>query len=95
MSIESDELQRIATLAKLDIPTDQVAALKSDLDQILDFVEQMSAIDTAAIAPLGNPLESTQRLRPDQVTESNQRERLQSVSQSTEQGLYLVPKVID
>jgi len=55
----------------------------------------MQAVDTTGIEPLAHPLEASQRLRPDQVTESNQREAYQAIAPSTESGLYLVPKVIE
>lgn len=95
MPIQADELAKIATLAKLKLDPDQAAGLASDLGQILHFVEQMNQQNTADITPLGNPLEQQQRLRMDVVTESNQREALQSVCGTTENGLYLVPKVIE
>jgi aspartyl-tRNA(Asn)/glutamyl-tRNA(Gln) amidotransferase subunit C len=79
----------------LKLDPDQAAGLASDLGQILHFVEQMNQQNTADITPLGNPLEQQQRLRMDVVTESNQREALQSVCGTTENGLYLVPKVIE
>lgn len=65
------------------------------MNSILGLVDQMQAVDTTGVEPLAHPLETTQRLRPDQVTESNQRDRYQAVAPSTENGLYLVPKVID
>ncbi|WP_041598898.1 Asp-tRNA(Asn)/Glu-tRNA(Gln) amidotransferase subunit GatC [Hahella chejuensis] len=95
MTIQSEQLETIAKLARLETPGDQVAKLTHDLGQILDFVEQMQKVDTSAIEPLSNPLEMTQRLRKDEVTESNQREKFQAIAPATENGLYLVPKVID
>ncbi len=95
MSIKADELAKIATLARLRLDPEQVPSLLGDLDQILRFVEQMNQVDTTAVEPLGNPLEQHQRLRADLITETDQRERLQSVCQHTEDGLYLVPRVIE
>ncbi|AZZ90841.1 Asp-tRNA(Asn)/Glu-tRNA(Gln) amidotransferase subunit GatC [Hahella sp. KA22] len=95
MTIQSEQLETIAKLARLETPGDQVAKLTRDLGQILDFVEQMQKVDTSAVEPLSNPLEMTQRLRKDEVTESNQREKFQAIAPATENGLYLVPKVID
>ncbi len=95
MPLKPEDLATVATLAKLDIPANQTERLRQDIEQILTFVEQMNAQDTADIKPLGSPLERPQRLRADQVTETDQREALQSVTRHTEQGLYLVPKVIE
>ena len=66
-----------------------------DLDRILAMVDQLQQVDTDGVAPLAHPLEATQRLRADEVTESNQRERFQQVAPATEQGLYLVPRVVE
>ncbi len=65
------------------------------MNSILGLVDQMQAVDTSGIEPLAHPLEASQRLRPDQVTESNQRDRYQAIAPATENGLYLVPKVIE
>jgi len=61
----------------------------------LDFVAQMSAVDTAGVSPMAHPMDAAQRLRPDTVTETDQRERFQSIAPQVEAGLYLVPKVIE
>ena len=66
-----------------------------DLSSILNFVEQMSAVDTERVSPLAHPLDQAQRLRPDLVNEENQRELFQSLAPQVEAGLYLVPKVIE
>ena len=95
MTIQSDELVKIAYLAKLQIDPANSEKLAQDLDQILNFVDQMQSVDTSQVAPLSNPLEMTQRLRPDVVNEDNQREAFQSIAPATEAGLYLVPKVIE
>ncbi|MBK8970273.1 MAG: Asp-tRNA(Asn)/Glu-tRNA(Gln) amidotransferase subunit GatC [Hahellaceae bacterium] len=95
MSIKADELAKIAVLARLKVDPEHLQSLTQDLDQILHFVEQMNQQNTQSIEPLGNPLEQHQRLRTDCVTEPNQREALQSVCNTTEKGLYLVPKVIE
>ncbi|OZG70556.1 asparaginyl/glutamyl-tRNA amidotransferase subunit C [Hahella sp. CCB-MM4] len=95
MTIQSDELVKIAYLAKLQIDADNTARLTRDLDQILNFVDQMKSVDTTQVEPLSNPLEMTQRLRKDEVTEINQRDAFQNIAPATEAGLYLVPKVIE
>jgi aspartyl-tRNA(Asn)/glutamyl-tRNA(Gln) amidotransferase subunit C len=66
-----------------------------DLSRILEFVEQMNKVNTTGIKPMAHPLEAIQRLRPDEITETNQREIFQSGAPQIEAGVYLVPKVID
>jgi aspartyl-tRNA(Asn)/glutamyl-tRNA(Gln) amidotransferase subunit C len=66
-----------------------------NLSDILDFIAQMNTVDTKTIAPLAHPLDLTQRLRADTITEVNQRELFQSIAPQTEAGLYLVPQVIE
>jgi len=65
------------------------------LTDILAFVEQLNSVDTTGVEPLAHPLDATQRLRPDEVTETNNRENFQKVAPETESGLYLVPQVIE
>ncbi len=95
MTIKSEEVEKIAFLARLRVAEDNRGKLTEDLSQILDFVDQMKAVDTRNVTPLSNPLEMHQILRPDTVTEENQRDRLQAVAPATELGLFLVPKVIE
>lgn len=95
MSIEAEELAKIALLARLRMEPEQTPALLSDLGRILDFVETLKTLDTRQVKPLGHPLEARQRLRPDTVTEPDARESLQQVAKATENGLYLVPRVIE
>jgi len=95
MSIDHDEVAKIAQLARLNIEPAQMDQYAENLSSILDLVDQLQAADTDGIEPLANPLDATQRLRPDQVTEANQREHFQKNAPSAEQGLFLVPKVIE
>jgi aspartyl-tRNA(Asn)/glutamyl-tRNA(Gln) amidotransferase subunit C len=95
VSLNSDQVQEIAHLARLAISDSEVPAYASNLSAILDFVEQLSAVDTEGVTPLAHPLEMTQRLRPDQVTEVDQRDAFQAIAPATEAGLYLVPRVIE
>ncbi|WP_139559358.1 Asp-tRNA(Asn)/Glu-tRNA(Gln) amidotransferase subunit GatC [Methylotetracoccus oryzae] len=95
MSLDSEAVKRIAWLARLSIDDDRVADYARDLSGILDFVEQMNAVDTGSAMPLAHPLDQSQRLRPDEVVESDQRERFQQQAPAVEAGLYLVPKVIE
>ena len=95
MSLTSEEVNRIAWLARLAIDSDKTDAYAHDLSGILDFIEQMSAVDTAAVEPMAHPLDRAQRLRPDAVTEPDQRALFQQLAPAVEAGLYLVPKVIE
>jgi aspartyl-tRNA(Asn)/glutamyl-tRNA(Gln) amidotransferase subunit C len=72
-----------------------VAAYARNLSSILDLVAQMNAVDTRGVQPLAHPLAMTQRLRPDEATEPDQRALFQSIAPQVEAGLYLVPKVIE
>lgn len=95
MSLTSEEVNRIAWLARLAIDSDKTDAYAHDLSGILNFIEQMSAVDTDTVAPMAHPLDQAQRLRPDAVTEPDQRALFQTLAPAVEAGLYLVPKVIE
>ena len=95
MSLTSEEVNRIAWLARLAIDTEKTESYAHDLSGIIDFIEQMNAVDTSGVAPMAHPLDQVQRLRVDAVTETDQRESFQSIAPAVEAGLYLVPKVIE
>lgn len=95
MSLDADQINKIATLARLGIASDKVPEYAKNLSSILDFVEQMNSVDTSGVAPMAHPQDVVQRLREDVVTEHNQREEFQAKAPATENGLYLVPKVIE
>ena len=95
MSISPEEVLKIANLARLQIKQDEVEQYATDLSNIINLVEQMNAVDTKDILPMAHPLDATQRLREDKVTEENQRDKFQAIAPSAEKGLYLVPKVIE
>ncbi len=95
MKIDDSLMQRIARLAMIGLTPEERPAANNDLEQILDMVEALQAVDTHSVQPLAHPLDLAQRLRPDEVTEENQREALQSVAPLTQDGLYLVPRVVE
>ena len=95
MSLEADDVKKIARLARVAIRTEDIPEYAKNLSNILQFVEQMNAVNTSGIAPMAHPLDAPQRLRPDSVTETDQRELFQSIAPRVEGGLYLVPKVIE
>lgn len=94
-TISEAEVQKVAHLARLAIPDHQTAAYVSKISSIIDLVAQLSAVDTEGVAPMAHPLDSVQRLREDVATETNHREAYQAVAPEVEDGLYLVPKVIE
>ncbi|MCW8875038.1 MAG: Asp-tRNA(Asn)/Glu-tRNA(Gln) amidotransferase subunit GatC [Gammaproteobacteria bacterium] len=95
MALDSAAVARIAHLARLGIETADIPEYARNLSDILAFVEQLDAVATNGVPPLAHPLEARQRLRPDEVTETDRRELFQAIAPSVEAGLYLVPKVIE
>lgn len=95
MSLTPDDIKKIAHLARLSLPEAQIDDYAQRLSGILDMVAKLQDAPTAGVAPMAHPLDATQRLRPDAVTETNQRETYQQIAPDTEDGLYLVPKVIE
>jgi len=95
MALEASQVEKIAHLARLGIDADDVTEYAHNLSAILAFVEQLNQVDTTGVEPLAHPLEATQRLRPDVVTEPDEREKFLRNAPLTEAGLYLVPRVIE
>ena len=95
MSLDKADVEKIAHLARLAIDDNDIPEYARDLSNIFDLVEQMNTADTTNISPMAHPLDAVQRLRPDTVTESDQRELFQSIAPKTEAGVYLVPQVIE
>lgn len=95
MNVSEEELAHIAHLARLRVPPCERSGLAEELTRILLLAEEMNTVETADLAPMAHPLEMTQRLRPDVVLESDQRDLLQHGAPEVGSGLYLVPKVID
>jgi len=95
VSLDKDQVQQIATLARLKLGDDEYAESVEKLSKIVDFVDQLSQADTTDVVPMAHPLDVAQRLRPDIVTESDERDHYQENAPSVADGLYLVPKVIE
>lgn len=100
MSLDLTDVKRLARLAQLDLNEDQAAKTLDKLNGIFALVEQMRAVDTSGVEPLNHPIAAYQsdialRLREDEVTEPNRRGDYQQVAPATQDGLYLVPKVIE
>ena len=95
MSLDISDVKRIAHLARIEIDDAGAATALQQLSGILGLIEQMQAVNTDGIAPMSHSQDVTQRLREDVVSEANQRELFQSIAPAVENGLYLVPKVIE
>ena len=95
MSLSPDDVKSIARLARLSISDQDIPVYARTLSNILEFVAQLERAETGGVAPMAHPLEMSQRLRPDQVSETDQRELYQQNAPQVEAGLYLVPKVIE
>ena len=94
MSLDTATVEKIAHLAHLAIQPNEIPATTQNLSKILDFVAQMNAVDTTGIELMAHPMDAKQRLRPDTITEVDQRELFQSIAPQVESGLYIVPQVI-
>ena len=95
MSLDKDQVQQIATLARLKVADEDIAEACEKLSRIVDFVDQLSQADTDGVVPMAHPLHQTQRLRPDAVTEAVDRDEYQKNASEVADGMYLVPKVIE
>ena len=95
MSINREQVRKIAHLARLHITEQEADAYADTLSRILGLIEQMNAVDTAGVVPMAHPNDAGLRLREDAVAEINQREKFQKIAPAVEAGLYLVPKVLE
>ncbi|MBZ9557207.1 MULTISPECIES: Asp-tRNA(Asn)/Glu-tRNA(Gln) amidotransferase subunit GatC [Modicisalibacter] len=95
MALEPEDVRRAAHLARLGLDDHEAAGYVDDLSRILEMVDRLQAVETDGVAPLAHPLDATQRLRADEVTETDQRERFQRCAPAVENGLYLVPRVVE
>lgn len=95
MKIDRDVAETVADLAKLKLDDTDMDIVIGRMTKILDLVEEMQALDTDGVEPLAHPLDAVQRLRPDEVTETDHRDSYQAVAPETEGGLYLVPRVVE
>jgi|TARA_B100001105_G_scaffold156385_1_gene125652 aspartyl-tRNA(Asn)/glutamyl-tRNA(Gln) amidotransferase subunit C len=95
VDVTEEVVRNIAELTQLKVNDDDIQKLSEGMQNILILADQMQAINTEGVEPVSNPLDASQRLRPDAVTEKNQRELFQSLAPATESGLYLVPRVVE
>lgn len=95
MALNITDIKRIAHLARIEVSDTEAEATLIKLSGILGLIEQMQAVDTAGITPMSHSQDVTQRLREDVVTQTNRRTVFQAIAPQTQDGLYLVPKVIE
>jgi aspartyl-tRNA(Asn)/glutamyl-tRNA(Gln) amidotransferase subunit C len=95
MSLSTADVQKVARLARLAMNNTEIEAARAQMSGIFELIAQMQAVDTTGIAPMSHAQDLSQRLRDDVVTETNQRELFQSIAPQVEDGLYLVPQVIE
>lgn len=95
MSLTPEEVRKIGHLARLNLSEQDVARYTEQLSSIFDFITQMESANTDHVEPITHAMQFAQRLRPDVVSEENNRDKFQAIAPAVEAGLYLVPKVIE
>jgi aspartyl-tRNA(Asn)/glutamyl-tRNA(Gln) amidotransferase subunit C len=95
MAIQQDDIEKIAELARIRISNEEIGQVTGRITEILQMVDTLQAVDTRDVEPMANPLDAIQRLRPDEVTQSDHRNAFQAIAPAVENGLYLVPRVVE
>ncbi len=95
MHIETDDLERLARLARLALKPEERSALAGSLDSVLGMVSALREVDVNGVTPMAHPHDATLRLRSDAVTEPDLQSALEKIAPEMQGGLYLVPKVIE
>lgn len=95
MSLQREDVEKIAHLARIELSEADIPRYTETLSSIFDFIAQLNEVDTSGIVPMAHPLDAVARLRPDLATETDQRAHFQQHAPAVEAGLYLVPKVIE
>ena len=95
MSLTREDVQKLCVLARLEIAPDEMADVLAKLSDIVDLVSQLEAEDTTDVVPMAHPLYQAQKLRSDQITETDKHQLYQKNAPLVEKDLYLVPKVIE
>ena len=94
-SLDKADIEKLAELARVRVADADLPELTERISSILALVDQMQAVDTSGVEPLANPLDARQRLRQDRVTEGDRRGEFQALAPAVEDGLYLVPRVVE
>jgi len=95
MAVDRSDIAKLATLARIAISDDAADEVANRISTVLALVDQLQAVNTDGVLPMAHPLDAVQRLRADVVSEPNQRELFQSIAPAVQDGLYLVPQVIE
>ncbi len=95
MTLTASDVKKVAHLARLTISDDEIPVHVKNLSNILELIAQMDKTNTKQVIPMAHPLNASQPLRGDEITETNDRDTYQKIAPSTEAGLYLVPQVIE
>jgi len=95
MSLSTQDVEKVARLARLAMSPAEIGTAKNQLNGIFGLIAEMQAVNTEGVEPMSHSQDLAQRLREDKVTETNQREIFQAIAPQVERGLYLVPKVIE
>ena len=95
MALENADIDKIAILARLQVTPSETSDYANSISSILSLIDQMQQVSTEGIEPLSNPHDASQRLRKDEVTCDNQREDFIALAPAAQDGLYLVPQVLD
>lgn len=95
MEVTEEVVREVAELAQLKLDEAEIKTVIEGMTNILALADQMQSVETSNVPPVSNPLDATAQMRSDEVTEDDQRELFQSVAPSTEDGLYLVPRVVE
>ena len=95
MTLSREDIEYIAHLARLEVSEADVPAYVDKLGRIIEFIDELGQADTVDMVPMAHPLDMSQRLRADEVTESDERDRYQANAPETENGVYVVPRVVE
>lgn len=95
MGLDADKVKNVAHLARLELNSGDVGKYARDLSDILAMADRLGSVDAGSVTPMAHPLELSQRMRADDVTETDERDRFQEKAPQVEAGLYLVPRVIE
>lgn len=95
MAVDRSDIAKLAELARIAISENTADQVANSISDVLALVDQLQAVNTDGVVPMAHPLDAVQRLRADHITEPNQREQFQAIAPATQDGLYLVPQVIE
>ena len=95
MAVDRSDITKLAELARIAISENTADQVANSISDVLALVDQLQAVNTDGVVPMAHPLDAVQRLRADDITEPNQREQFQAIAPATQDGLYLVPQVIE